>query len=278
MKYSLYYFIQNSAFINFIIIWWNIFSKMFSVVLSTKRISASFSKSPDSKNENEFRFNYEDVNSNKNEVTNTVVNVKIKNNNKVDADERNEVTQIRTDEFVPERDCKFLLYTRLNPTEPQLLLLNDVDGLKNSFFNAKNPVRLLIHGWLDNGYGELGELGRKAYLQNGQFNVISVDWSALADTPNYFAARSAIFHIGPSIAYWSESINTEIGFYAEPLEDNEVFDDTFDKERKTVKMGGEPSNQGKARGSYKLETHASSPFAMGPIEYSKEVSEHSPLT
>lgn len=81
-----------------------------------------------------------------------------------------------------------------------------------------------------------------------------------------------------SIAYWAESINTEIGFYAVPLEDNKALDDTYDEKRVSVQMGGEPGNLGKARGSYKLETHASSPYAMGHVEFSEEVTEKSLLT
>lgn len=81
-----------------------------------------------------------------------------------------------------------------------------------------------------------------------------------------------------SIAYWSESINTEIGFYATPLEDNQAFDDTYDEERKSVQMGGEPGNQGKARGSYKLETHSTNPFAMGFLEFSEEATECTAFT
>lgn len=38
-------------------------------------------------------------------------------------------------------------------------------------------------------------------------------------------------------------------------------------------MGGEPGNLGKARGSYKLETYSSEPFAMGPVECSVEATE-----
>lgn len=241
--------------------------------------------------------------------------------------------------------------------------------------------RILIHGWLDNGLnGHIGTAGRKAYLANGNFNVISVDWSAGADTPNYFKSRSlvpqtgqflgkfidflsestatktsdlylvghslgahiagiagkhtkdrisTIFGLDPagpmfftfqekerldvtdaryvevihtsyqgfgkaigyadfylnggkvqpgcnilmncshmrSIAYWEESINSKTGFYGVPLEDSSFVDDSYDVLRDAVKMGGEPSNMGKARGSYKLETNECSPYARGPVEY-----------
>lgn len=81
-----------------------------------------------------------------------------------------------------------------------------------------------------------------------------------------------------SIAYWAESINTEVGFYGVPLEDNDAFDDTYDEERKCVMMGGDPGNQGKARGSYKLETNSVYPYAMGNIEFPKDAMELSELS
>lgn len=241
--------------------------------------------------------------------------------------------------------------------------------------------RILIHGWIDNAQGMLGTLGRKAYLQKGEFNVISVDWSVGADTPNYFRARSlvtpvgrflaefidylsttnvaqpsqiylighslgahiagivgknltcgrleTIFGLDPagpmffvfqpesrldvtdakyvevihtsyqgfgkpigyadfmvnnakiqpgcnvllacshlrSIAYWAESINTESGFWAAPEDDIDMLDDTIDIKRSTVLMGGEPSNQCKARGVYRVETNSTSPYAKGPIKH-----------
>lgn len=69
-----------------------------------------------------------------------------------------------------------------------------------------------------------------------------------------------------SIAYWAESINSENGFWATPAEDIQMLDDSVDTKRGTVLMGGEPSNQGMARGVYHLVTNSSSPYAQGPIE------------
>lgn len=43
-------------------------------------------------------------------------------------------------------------------------------------------------------------------------------------------------------------------------------------------MGGEPGNLGKARGSYKLETHSTYPYALGPVEFSKEAIEETEYT
>lgn len=76
-----------------------------------------------------------------------------------------------------------------------------------------------------------------------------------------------------SISYWAESINTKVGFWAIPMEDIEIFDDSFDMERKMVRMGGEPSNEGMARGVYKLETASTSPYALGKTEYNPKVAE-----
>lgn len=139
MKHSLFYYVQNSVILNFIIIWWNIISKMFTVVLSTKRISASFTKEYYEFNENET--NYQDCEEKLNENNVVLKNVTFKDCNTEEIYQEQIITETGVEEFVPERDCKFLLYTRLNPDYPQIITLDDVDSIKNSYFNSKQPVR-----------------------------------------------------------------------------------------------------------------------------------------
>lgn len=113
---------------------------MFTVVLSTKRISASFSKETYDFNKNELKVDYEDC-KDLSELSNAVDSKSeeiIRDCNTKEDFKDPDVTQ---QEFVPKRDCKFLLHTRLNPDEPQVLPLDDVDALRNSYFNTKLPVR-----------------------------------------------------------------------------------------------------------------------------------------
>lgn len=113
---------------------------MFTVVLSTKRISASFTKETYDYNESsEISVDYQDS-------PNKEVDLKSDEIKTFDEEAELKAPDNMTQfdgqqEFVPERDCKFLLYTRLNPDEPQVLSLDDVDSLKSSYFNSKLPVR-----------------------------------------------------------------------------------------------------------------------------------------
>lgn len=44
-------------------------------------------------------------------------------------------------DFNPETDVEFLLFTQRNPSEPQKLLKNDTESFENSNFNPKIPIR-----------------------------------------------------------------------------------------------------------------------------------------
>lgn len=48
---------------------------------------------------------------------------------------------LKLNDFNPQRDVKFLLYTRFNPEEPQYIIYNDRDSIKNSYFNPNKPTR-----------------------------------------------------------------------------------------------------------------------------------------
>lgn len=124
MKHSVLFYVQNSVILNFIIVWWKILTKMFTVVLSTKRNSASFIKEAESLEESDERNEYQET-----EDSTEIMN----------AEQQGSV--VVGHEFVPEQDCQFLLYTRLNPDEAQVLALDDVKGLGSSHFNPKLPVR-----------------------------------------------------------------------------------------------------------------------------------------
>lgn len=112
--------------------------------------------------------------------------------------------------FNAEQDVFFLLYTRENPDG--LKIYKNADSINNSTFNKANPVRFIIHGFLNNKYSDVNVDIRKAYLLNGAFNVVSsrawtwlwmwvnffndlqivVDWGWGAITPDYISARYRI--------------------------------------------------------------------------------------
>lgn len=49
--------------------------------------------------------------------------------------------------FVPANDVVFLLFTRANPTTPQILSFNDMSTVTSSHFSSARPTKLVCHGW-----------------------------------------------------------------------------------------------------------------------------------
>lgn len=101
--------------------------------------------------------------------------------------------------FDPMVDLVYRLFTVANPTTPQVITHN-MDTVRNSNWNSARPTRFLIHGW--NGGNNINSSGslRNAFLNNGDFNVVTVDWGAGGNTPNYLAARQRVGITGQAIA------------------------------------------------------------------------------
>ena len=78
--------------------------------------------------------------------------------------------------FVPQQDMIFRLFTRANPTQPQILQLNNAASITGSNFNPAHPTRFTIHGWNNDGSHFMNPLIRDAFFERGDFNVITVDW------------------------------------------------------------------------------------------------------
>lgn len=52
--------------------------------------------------------------------------------------------------FAANKDTRFELFTTKNPTNPQLLLLDNSTSIANSNFDSKLETRVFIHGWYEN--------------------------------------------------------------------------------------------------------------------------------
>lgn len=76
-------------------------------------------------------------------------------------------------QFNPE-DVRFVLTTQQSNGEE---LKIDLETIKASNFDAKNPTRFTIHGWNAGPESGVNTLVTEQYLKNGNFNCIMVDWS-----------------------------------------------------------------------------------------------------
>jgi hypothetical protein len=99
---------------------------------------------------------------------------------------------------------KSLCIFRFNPTQPQILELDNLESLQESFFDPSLPTKIFAHGW--NGsplsaystrdgkqffqrfyWAETISINffSKAYLSREECNFIAVDWSVLASGIEY---------------------------------------------------------------------------------------------
>ncbi|XP_013107020.1 phospholipase A1 VesT1.02 [Stomoxys calcitrans] len=106
---------------------------------------------------------------------------------------------------------KFYLYTKSNPSSPQLINVNDANALSKSYFNKNNPTRFVIHGWQNNYQSDVNIDVRSALLATGSYNVFCVDWSSAAETLNYASARYDVPTVGQMVANFIDFLNSSGG-------------------------------------------------------------------
>lgn len=109
--------------------------------------------------------------------------------------------------FDAARDTRFLLFTRFNPTIPQVVDLHDMATVRASNWDASRPTRMIIHGQLSDGESELNVVLTAAYLRNYDVNVVVVDWGLGANTINYVAARNQVANVGTVAALFLDNLH-----------------------------------------------------------------------
>ncbi|XP_025418989.1 pancreatic lipase-related protein 2-like [Sipha flava] len=83
----------------------------------------------------------------------------------------------------PHPRIQFYLYTRLTQNDPELLDVTDPESLYTSHFNPKHPVKIIIHGFQGGRNLSPSTDLRNAYFTRGNYNIIIVDYSTLAQIP-----------------------------------------------------------------------------------------------
>ncbi|CRL06326.1 CLUMA_CG018908, isoform A [Clunio marinus] len=116
--------------------------------------------------------------------------------------------------FDATRDVILMLFTRSNPEVPVILRLNDLASIQNSPYDSSKPTRVLTHGFTGDSDVVFLALGRQVFLENHDFNIIVVDWSAGAQTINYAAAVARVRPVGAFVASFLDflHINNLINF------------------------------------------------------------------
>uniref|UniRef100_T1GNU5 Lipase domain-containing protein n=1 Tax=Megaselia scalaris TaxID=36166 RepID=T1GNU5_MEGSC len=122
----------------------------------------------------------------------------------------------------PSKPIYYNLYTKSNPTDPQIFTSESLLEGKSTNFNKNNPTRFIIHGWLIGDY-ESGTQSQitAAYLdpnyKDEDYNVFTVDWSNYADNPNYAEARYDAPKAAKDIAEFIDLMHEKLGLEFETL-------------------------------------------------------------
>ncbi|XP_049872957.1 lipase member H-like [Pectinophora gossypiella] len=104
----------------------------------------------------------------------------------------------------------YWLFTRANPTVAQILLPNNANSVINSNFNFGRVTVFLAHGWNGNGRNSMSLALTQAFLENGDVNVIVLDWNRLANR-NYATAKNGVPAVGRGLGQF---INWLVGLGA----------------------------------------------------------------
>jgi pancreatic triacylglycerol lipase len=109
--------------------------------------------------------------------------------------------------YVPEEDIIFTLCTLRNPTSCQVVQWNNMDSIRNSNFDASRPTQFTVHGWNGDGSGGVNSMIRSRYFTLGDYNMITVDWGAGAQTINYITARNRVGPTGAVVARFIDNLH-----------------------------------------------------------------------
>ncbi|KAM8704976.1 hypothetical protein ACLKA7_009436 [Drosophila subpalustris] len=104
---------------------------------------------------------------------------------------------------------KFYLYTSSNPSKGTKITATS-KSISASNFNAGNPTRFVIHGWTQTYKSGMNKNIRDAWLSNGDYNVIVVDW-ARARSVEYASSVVAVPKVGKKVAAMINFLVSDFG-------------------------------------------------------------------
>ncbi|XP_073816185.1 phospholipase A1-like [Musca autumnalis] len=110
----------------------------------------------------------------------------------------------------------YYLYTKSNPTNGYEITATTA-SINASPFNAKNPTRITIHGWTSSKDDYVNSGIRQAFLQKGDYNMITVDWGR-ARSVDYASSVLAVPGVGEKIASLVDFLVKNYGMKLSDLE------------------------------------------------------------
>ncbi|XP_034230218.1 pancreatic triacylglycerol lipase-like [Thrips palmi] len=107
-------------------------------------------------------------------------------------------------------DTKFILYTRQNPNEGQLLRVQNEKTMLKSNFDPKKETKIIIHGFIDTPLSSWVKEMRRELLKNSDWNVVVVDWAG-GSLPLYTQATANTRLVGLEVAYFVNYLQEHMG-------------------------------------------------------------------
>jgi pancreatic triacylglycerol lipase len=113
-------------------------------------------------------------------------------------------------------NTRFILYTRKNKNEGQLLVAEDKNSILKSNFDATKFTKFIIHGFIDTPLSNWVSEMKDELLINGEHNVIVVDWAG-GSLPLYTQATANTRLVGLELAYFLRKLRDEHGLRPEDV-------------------------------------------------------------
>ncbi|XP_050677064.1 phospholipase A1 [Leptidea sinapis] len=107
-------------------------------------------------------------------------------------------------------DIKYKLYTRNRPylSRHEIIRVNDFASLNRTQFSFSQPTVIYLFGFSESATGASTVALKNAFLSNGDYNFISVDWSRLIVFPWYISALRNTRYMGKRLADFIQFLDT----------------------------------------------------------------------
>ena len=101
-----------------------------------------------------------------------------------------------------------------SPFQTVVLNASQPEGMSETSFNSSRPTKIIVHGFIDNGFVQWVQDLSEALLDYGDFNVIAVDWGGGSGSL-YSQSAANTRLVGLEIAQLIESLVANAGARAE---------------------------------------------------------------
>ncbi|XP_034834902.1 pancreatic triacylglycerol lipase [Maniola hyperantus] len=105
-------------------------------------------------------------------------------------------------------DIQYKLFTRENPIYHDSIIPGDKRALYATRFSTSRPTVIYLYGFSEAVTGASTTMLKSAFLRNGDYNFIAVDWSRLIVFPWYISAVRNTRYMGMRLADFVEFLNS----------------------------------------------------------------------